>query len=43
MVSIPSNIAEGAGRGTDKQFVQFLSIALASSFEFETQPIVAKI
>jgi four helix bundle protein len=42
MVSIPSNIAEGAGRGTDKQFVQFLSIALASSFEFETQPIVAK-
>lgn len=42
MVSIPSNIAEGAGRGTDKQFVQFLSIALASSFEFETQLIVAK-
>ena len=42
MVSIPSNIAEGAGRDTDKQFVQFLSIALASSFEFETQLIVAK-
>ena len=42
MVSIASNIAEGAGRNTDKQFVQFLSIALASSFEFETQLIVAK-
>ena len=42
MVSLASNIAEGAGRNTDKQFVQFLSIALASSFEFETQLIVAK-
>ncbi len=42
LVSIPSNIAEGAGRDTDKQFAQFLSIALASSFEFETQIIVAK-
>ena len=42
LVSISSNIAEGAGRDTDKQFVQFLSIALASSFEFETQLIVAK-
>lgn len=41
MVSIPSNIAEGAGRDTDKQFVQFLSIALASSFEFETQILIA--
>ena len=42
LVSISSNIAEGAGRDTDKQFVQFLSFALASSFEFETQLIVAK-
>ena len=42
LVSIPSNIAEGAGRDTDKQFIQFLSIALAWSFEFETQLIVAK-
>ncbi|EKB54178.1 four helix bundle protein [Bergeyella zoohelcum] len=41
LISIASNIAEGAGRETDKQFVQFLSIALASSFEFETQLIVA--
>ncbi len=42
LVSISSNIAEGAGRDSDKQFVQFLSIALASSFEFETQLIIAK-
>ena len=42
LVSIPSNIAEGAGRDTDKQFVQFLSVAIASSFEFETQLLVAK-
>ena len=41
-ISIPSNIAEGAGRDTDRQFIQFLSIALASSFEFETQVIVAR-
>lgn len=42
LVSISSNIAEGAGRDTDKQFVQFLSVALASSFEFETQLLVSK-
>lgn len=41
LVSIPSNIAEGAGRDSDKQFVQFLNISLASSFEFETQLLVA--
>ena len=41
MVSIPSNIAEGAGRDTDKQFVQFLGVSLASSFELETQIIIA--
>jgi four helix bundle protein len=39
-VSICSNIAEGAGRGTDKEFKNFLSIALASSFELETQLIL---
>ena len=42
LISVSSNIAEGAGRDSNKQFVQFLSIALASSFEFETQIIVAK-
>lgn len=41
-VSIPSNIAEGAGRNSDREFVQFLSIAHASTFEVETQIIIAK-
>jgi four helix bundle protein len=40
--SIPSNIAEGAGRNSDKEFIQFLSIAHASSFELETQLIISK-
>jgi four helix bundle protein len=40
-VSIPSNIAEGAGRNSDKEFGQFLSIALGSAFELETQLILA--
>lgn len=40
-VSIPSNIAEGAGRGSNKEFIQFLNIALGSSFELETQLILA--
>ena len=33
-VSIPSNIAEGAGRLSKKEFIQFLGYAVASSFEF---------
>lgn len=41
-VSIPSNIAEGAGRNSDKEFVQFLAIANGSSFELETQILVAE-
>lgn len=41
-VSIPSNIAEGAGRGSNKQFDQFLGYSLGSSFELETQCVVAK-
>ena len=31
-VSIPSNIAEGAGRSTNKDFANFLSIAIGSCF-----------
>ncbi|WP_336734299.1 four helix bundle protein [Chryseobacterium sp. VD8] len=42
LYSIPSNIAEGAGRDTKAQFSHFLNIALGSSFEFETQIIIAK-
>lgn len=40
-ISIPSNIAEGCGRGTNPQLVQFLTIALGSSFELETQLILS--
>ena len=40
-VSIASNIAEGAGRGTDKDFVHFLNIALGSAFEVETQVLLS--
>ncbi|WP_299248040.1 four helix bundle protein [uncultured Cytophaga sp.] len=41
-VSIPSNIAEGAGRNSKKDFSHFLSIALGSSFELETQVILTE-
>lgn len=40
-VSVPSNIAEGAGRRSNKEFKYFLSISLGSSFELETQIIVS--
>jgi len=41
-VSIPSNIAEGATRTGDKEFLQFLSISRGSLSELETQLIIAK-
>lgn len=40
-VSIPSNIAEGAGRNSNKGFSRFITIALGSAFELETQLIIA--
>ena len=40
-VSIPSNIAEGAGRTTPNDFCHFLDMAKGSSFELETQIIIA--
>ena len=36
-VSIPSNIAEGASRTSNKEFAYFLEVAYGSSFELETQ------
>ncbi|HOW45172.1 MAG TPA: four helix bundle protein, partial [Candidatus Aminicenantes bacterium] len=41
-ISIPSNIAEGAARTSDKEFKQFLSIALGSAAEVETQLILTE-
>ena len=40
-VSIPSNIAEGCGRRTDKELHNFLNIALGSLIELETQLEIA--
>ena len=40
-VSVPSNIAEGAGRNTDGEFNHFLGISVGSPCELETQLIIA--
>jgi len=39
-ISIPSNIAEGSGRTSEKEFIHFLNIAISSSYELETQLIL---
>ena len=41
VVSVPSNIAEGAARSSDKEFIQFLYISLGSLTEAETQLILS--
>ena len=38
-ISIPSNIAEGSSRRSEKEKYRFLEIALGSAFELETQTI----
>ena|SRR5690606_20529155 len=40
-VSIASNIGEGAGRNSDKEFIHFLGIAKGSSFELTTQLFIS--
>ncbi len=42
VVSISSNIAEGAGRPTDADFAHFLDQALGSAYEVETQLVISR-
>ena len=41
-VSIPSNIAEGRGRGTDKEFVHYLLMSRGSLWELSTQLVICE-
>jgi four helix bundle protein len=41
-VSIPSNIAEGSSRSSEKDYSRFIEISLGSSYEMETQLMIAK-
>lgn len=42
VVSIPSNIAEGCSRETDKDFKRFLQMSLGSAFELESDLVIAE-
>lgn len=39
-VSIPSNVAEGSSRSSEKDYKRFIEIALGSAFEVETQLLI---
>ena len=41
-VSIPSNIAEGSSRTSDKDYKRFIEISLGSCFELETQLLIGQ-
>jgi len=41
VISIPSNIAEGSAKSSDKHFIIFLESALGSCYEIETQLLVS--
>ena len=40
-VSIPSNIAEGSSRNSNKEFARFLEISVGSAYEIETQLLIS--
>lgn len=41
VISIPSNIAEGSSRSSEKEYKRFLEIALGSAYELETQLLIS--
>ncbi len=41
-ISIPSNISEGLGRNSNKDYLRFLNIAIGSLFELQTQLEISK-
>jgi four helix bundle protein len=41
-ISIPSNIAEGSSRSSQKDYNRFIEISLGSSFELETQLLISQ-